>query len=130
MTLAHTYSLVGGVAYLTLGVVGFLRTGVSGGTDMMNDMLFGAFMINPFHNVVDLTVGVLWLLGAFVLTAGKRHLLRREDEPDCCGGQGDHRRHERVLGANRGLGREQPDRSIVRADGRDQVPAHDRGHLD
>lgn len=69
MTLAHKYSLVAGVAYLALGVVGSFRTGLSGGTDMMNDMLFGIFMINPFHNVVHLTVGVLWLLGAFVLTA-------------------------------------------------------------
>jgi hypothetical protein len=69
MILAHKYSLIAGVAYVALGVVGFFRTGLSGGTDMMNDMLFGIFMINPFHNVVHLAVGVLWLLGAFVLTA-------------------------------------------------------------
>ena len=69
MALPQKYSLVVGMAYLALGVVGFLRTGLHGGTDMMNDMLFGIFMINPFHNVVHLTVGVLWLLAAFALTA-------------------------------------------------------------
>jgi hypothetical protein len=69
MTVAQKYSLVVGVAYLALGVTGFLRTGLRGGTDMMNDMLFGIFMINPIHNVVHLTVGALWLLGAFALTA-------------------------------------------------------------
>jgi hypothetical protein len=69
MVLGQKYSLVAGVTYLALSVVGFLRTGLGGGTDMMNDMLFGIFMVNPFHNVVHLTVGVLWLLGAFVLTA-------------------------------------------------------------
>jgi hypothetical protein len=68
ITLTHKYSLVAGLAYLALAVVGFFRTGLSGGTDM-NAMLFGIFMINPFHNVVHFTVGVLWLLGAFVLTA-------------------------------------------------------------
>ena len=68
MALAQKFSLVAGVAYLALSVVGFFRTGLSGGTDMMNDMLFGIFMVNPFHNVVHLTVGGLWLLGAFVLT--------------------------------------------------------------
>lgn len=31
MTLAHKYSLVAGVAYLALGVVGSFRTGLSGG---------------------------------------------------------------------------------------------------
>lgn len=67
--LAQKYSLVAGVAYLALSVAGFFHTGLSGGTDMMNDMLFGIFMVNPFHNVVHLIVGVLWLLGAFVLTA-------------------------------------------------------------
>lgn len=68
MILAQKFSAVAGVGYLALGVVGFFRTGLSGGTSMMNDMLFGIFMVNPFHNVVHLTVGVLWLLGAFVLT--------------------------------------------------------------
>ncbi|HJT02845.1 MAG TPA: DUF4383 domain-containing protein [Pseudonocardiaceae bacterium] len=69
MVLAQKFSLVAGVAYLALSVTGFFRTGLSGGTGMMNDMLFGIFMVNPIHNVVHLIVGVLWLLAAFVLTA-------------------------------------------------------------
>ena len=68
-TLAQTYSTIAGLAYLALGVIGFARTGLHGGTDMRNDMLFGLFMVNPFHNVVHLTIGVLWLLAAFALTA-------------------------------------------------------------
>jgi hypothetical protein len=68
-TLAQQYSFVAGVFYLALGVIGFFRTGSGSGTDMMNQMLFGIFMVNPLHNTVHLTVGVLWLLGAFVLTA-------------------------------------------------------------
>lgn len=67
--LAQKYSLVAGSLYLALGVIGFVWTGSGRGTGMMNDMLFGVFMVNPFHNVVHLAVGLLWLLGAFVLTA-------------------------------------------------------------
>jgi len=69
MVLAQKFSLVAGVAYLALSVAGFFRTGLSGGTGLMNDMLFGIFMVNPIHNVVHLIVGMLWLLAAFVLTA-------------------------------------------------------------
>jgi hypothetical protein len=67
-TLAQHYSLVAGVFYVALGVIGFFRTGFGGGTDPMNHMLFGIFMVNPFHNTVHLVTGLLWLLGAFVLT--------------------------------------------------------------
>ncbi|MGH3765566.1 MAG: hypothetical protein ACRDS0_11490 [Pseudonocardiaceae bacterium] len=43
---AQKYSLIAGVAYLALGVIGAFRTGLSIGTEMpndmmMNDMLFG-----------------------------------------------------------------------------------------
>lgn len=65
--LAQRYSLVAGVVYLALGVIGSVRTGLSIGTQMSSDMLFGFFMVNPFHNIVHLAVGVLWLLAAFVL---------------------------------------------------------------
>jgi hypothetical protein len=68
-TLAQRYSLVAGVFYLALGVIGFFWTGSGSGTGVMNQMLFGIFMVNPFHNTVHLAVGALWLLGAFVLTA-------------------------------------------------------------
>jgi hypothetical protein len=67
-TLAQRYSLIAGVIYLSFGVIGFFRTSFGSGPGMMNDMLFGIFMVNPFHNVVHLTVGVLWLLGAFAVS--------------------------------------------------------------
>ncbi len=66
--MAQRYSLVAGVLYIALGAFGFFWTGLSSGTEMSKQMLFGFFMVNPFHNTVHLTVGVLWLLGAFVLT--------------------------------------------------------------
>ncbi|MGH3842050.1 MAG: DUF4383 domain-containing protein [Pseudonocardiaceae bacterium] len=66
-SLAQKYSLLAGVFYLALAVTGFW-TGSSSGTGM-NDMLFGVFMVNPFHNFIHLAVGLLWLMGAFVLTA-------------------------------------------------------------
>jgi hypothetical protein len=68
-TLAQKYSLIAGVFYVALAGIGFLWTGFGSGTDMVNQMLFGIFMVNPFHNTVHLMVGLLWLLGAFVLTA-------------------------------------------------------------
>lgn len=51
MTLAHKYSLVAGASYLALGVVGPFRTGLSGGTDMMNDMLFGAAAVKLLRRI-------------------------------------------------------------------------------
>lgn len=65
--LAQRYSLIAGVVYLALGVIGSLRTGLNIGTQMTNDMLFGIFMVNPFHNIVHLAVGALWLLAALAL---------------------------------------------------------------
>lgn len=35
---------------------------------MTAEALFGIFHVTPFHNVVHLGVGALWLLAAFVLT--------------------------------------------------------------
>ncbi len=67
-TLAQRYSLIAGFVYLVFGVIGCFRTGFSDGTGMMNDMLFGVFMVNPFHNIVHLAVGVLWFLAAFALS--------------------------------------------------------------
>jgi hypothetical protein len=68
-TLAQRYSILAGVFYVALGVIGFYRTGFGSGPDPMNQMLFGIFMVNPFHNTIHLVVGLLWLLGGFVLTA-------------------------------------------------------------
>lgn len=52
-----------GAAYFALGVVGFVVTGFSGLLDEGGAQLL-IFHVNPFHNVVHLAVGGLWLLGA------------------------------------------------------------------
>jgi hypothetical protein len=35
---------------------------------MTNEALFGIFLLNPFHNIVHIALGALWLLAAFTLT--------------------------------------------------------------
>jgi hypothetical protein len=62
------YSLVAGSTYLVGGFIGFFLTGFSNFTEMTNHALFGIFMVNPFHNIVHLALGVFWLLAAFALT--------------------------------------------------------------
>lgn len=62
------YSLVAGSIYLVGGILGFFVTGLNNVTEMTNHALFGIFMVNPFHNVVHLALGVFWLLAAFALT--------------------------------------------------------------
>jgi hypothetical protein len=67
-TLEQTYSLVAGASYVVAGILGFFVTGFNNVTEMTNHALFGIFMVNPFHNVVHLALGVFWLLAAFALT--------------------------------------------------------------
>ncbi|MDQ3906458.1 MAG: DUF4383 domain-containing protein [Actinomycetota bacterium] len=62
------YSLVAGGIYLVAGFLGFFVTGFSNFTEMTNHALLGIFMVNPFHNIVHLALGVFWLLAAFALT--------------------------------------------------------------
>ncbi len=49
-------------------MVGFFVTGFSNVTEMTDHTLLGIFTLNPYHNIVNLVIGGLWLLGAFVLT--------------------------------------------------------------
>jgi hypothetical protein len=56
-------AVVLGAAYLAVGVLGFAWTGVtdwlaSDGATMI------IFEINPFHNLVHILIGAMWLLGA------------------------------------------------------------------
>lgn len=37
-------------------------------TEMTNHALFGIFMLNPYHNIVHLVIGSLWLIAAFAFT--------------------------------------------------------------
>jgi hypothetical protein len=67
-TAEQSYSLFAGSIYIVGGILGFFVTGFNNVTEMTNHALFGVFMVNPFHNVVHLALGVFWLLAAFALT--------------------------------------------------------------
>ncbi|MBV9164249.1 MAG: DUF4383 domain-containing protein [Pseudonocardiales bacterium] len=68
-TLEQNYSMIAGSIYFVGGIIGFFVTGFSNPTEMTNRALFGIFMLNPYHNIVHIVVGLLWFLGAFALTA-------------------------------------------------------------
>lgn len=56
-------ALAFGVGYFALGVVGFAVTGFTGLLDSAGSPLL-VFHLNPFHNIIHLAVGGLWVLGA------------------------------------------------------------------
>ena len=62
------FSLIAGLIYLGIGVVGFTVTGFGDFVGMSHGSLLGIFALNPFHNVVHIAVGAFWLLGALVLS--------------------------------------------------------------
>ncbi|MDQ3762964.1 MAG: DUF4383 domain-containing protein [Actinomycetota bacterium] len=68
-TLDQNFSLIAGLVYVTIGVIGFFFTGFGSFTEMTDRALFGIFPLNPFHNIVHIGVGALWLLGALALTS-------------------------------------------------------------
>ncbi|MGH3828183.1 MAG: DUF4383 domain-containing protein [Pseudonocardiaceae bacterium] len=69
-TLEQNFSMIAGSIYFVGGIIGFFYTGFSSNlTKDPGSAVFGLFMVNPFHNIVHLAVGALWLLGAFALTA-------------------------------------------------------------
>lgn len=63
-------ALVFGLVYVVLGVVGFAVTGFSDFFQNTGSRLI-LFEINPFHNVVHLGVGALWLLAWRLQTLGQ-----------------------------------------------------------
>ena len=62
------FALVAGLAYVVGGVIGFFFTGFTSFTENTGVSLFGIFHLTPFHNIVHLGVGALWLLAALTLT--------------------------------------------------------------
>jgi hypothetical protein len=69
-TLEQNASMILGSIYFVGGVIGFFWTGFSNPTEMIpGRAIFGIFMLNPYHNIVHIAVGLLWFLGAFALTA-------------------------------------------------------------
>ncbi len=74
-TLDQNFSLIAGLVYVTIGVIGFFYTGFGNFTEVTDNALFGIFLLNPFHNIVHIGLGAFWLLGAFALTpAGNQGL--------------------------------------------------------
>ncbi|MGH3975847.1 MAG: DUF4383 domain-containing protein [Pseudonocardiaceae bacterium] len=68
-TLEQNYALLAGAVYVGVGVIGFFWTGLfTNFTERTNEALFGIFYINPFHNVVHVAVGAVWITAALVLT--------------------------------------------------------------
>lgn len=68
-TVEQKFALIAGLVYVTIGVVGFFVTGFDNLVTTSDSMLLGIFHLNPFHNIVHLAIGGLWLFGALVLSA-------------------------------------------------------------
>lgn len=69
MHLIQKAAIVLGGTYFAIGVVGFLVTGFSGWLEASGDQLI-IFAINPFHNLVHIAVGALWVMGALLPQRG------------------------------------------------------------
>lgn len=69
MRLIQKAAVVLGGAYLLVGVAGFAVTGFDGWLQASGDQLL-LFSVNPFHNLVHIVVGGLWLLGAWLTPRG------------------------------------------------------------
>lgn len=67
-TAAKWYALIAGLSYVVLGLAGWFYTGGGSFTEMSGKYMFGYFGMTPYHNVVHLGIGALWLLAALVLT--------------------------------------------------------------
>ncbi len=71
-TPAHWFALVAGLVYVSIGVLGFFVTGFDNFVGHSDETLI-LFEVNPFHNVVHLTIGALWLGAAFMLAPVATH---------------------------------------------------------
>ncbi|HEY4004905.1 MAG TPA: DUF4383 domain-containing protein [Pseudonocardia sp.] len=67
-SLPKKFALLAGLAYLVGGVIGFFFTGFHNFTENTGISLFGIFHLTPFHNIIHIGVGALWLIAAFTLT--------------------------------------------------------------
>lgn len=64
----QSFSMIAGSIYVVGGIIGFFVTGFGNFTEMTDHQLFGVFMLNPYHNIVHIILGLLWLMAAFALT--------------------------------------------------------------
>ncbi|HEX4100851.1 MAG TPA: DUF4383 domain-containing protein [Pseudonocardiaceae bacterium] len=77
-TLEQSFSMIAGSIYVVGGIIGFFITGFSNFTEMTNHALFGIFMLNPYHNIVHISIGSLWLLAALALTPAGTEGMHRD----------------------------------------------------
>lgn len=62
------FAFIAGVSYVGIGLIGFFITGFDSFTEVSGEKALGIFSINPFHNIVHIGVGALWLTAALLLT--------------------------------------------------------------
>lgn len=67
-SLPQKFAALAGTVYVAIGVIGFFSTGFGNFTEDVGHQMFWYFGVTPFHNIVHLGVGGLWLLAAFLLT--------------------------------------------------------------
>ncbi len=67
-TAAQSFALVAGLVYLLIGIAGFFVTGLAGFVGNFQETLL-IFDVNPFHNVVHIVIGGLWLAAGLMLSS-------------------------------------------------------------
>ena len=67
-SIEQKFALIAGLVYVGIGVIGFFLTGFTPLTGTSDDALLGIFLLNPFHNIVHIGIGSLWLLGGLILS--------------------------------------------------------------
>lgn len=66
--LPNQYALIVGIVSVALGLIGFFVTGFTPFISNTDEALLGIIQLNPFHNVVLIGIGALFLMAAFALT--------------------------------------------------------------
>ncbi len=66
--LEQNASMILGSIYIVAGIIGFFVSGFGNITEMSGRFVLGLFEVNPYHNIVHIGIGLLWMLGAFALT--------------------------------------------------------------
>lgn len=61
------FALVMGLVLVVVGLLGFLVTGWEGAVTNTDHKLLGILDINPFHNIVHIGVGALWVVAGLWL---------------------------------------------------------------
>ena len=66
--MSQKFAVLAGAVYVGIGIIGFAFTGFNDTVGFNNEALLGIFYLNPFHNIVHIIIGGLWLLGGLVLS--------------------------------------------------------------